>query len=113
VQLERLARFHHLAGRVVADHLGDAARDGEQLCKVHARVVPMSSSMFTMSSVQMLPLAPGAKGQPPRPEIEPSKERNARVDPGHHVREAHAARVVEVQGVERLVGRRKLCRTWP
>src|SRR5690349_14916619 len=36
---------------------------------------PMSSSMFTMSSVQMLPVAPGANGQPPRPDTEPSNDR--------------------------------------
>ena len=35
----------------------------------------MSSSMFTMSSVHTLPVAPGANGQPPSPDTEPSKDR--------------------------------------
>src|SRR5262249_55307782 len=36
---------------------------------------PMSSAMLTTSSVQMLPEAPGANGQPPRPPSEESKRR--------------------------------------
>src|SRR5271166_2310330 len=34
---------------------------------------PMSSTMWTSSSVAMLPVAPGAYGQPPRPPTEASK----------------------------------------
>src|SRR5262245_50630781 len=39
VELERLPGLHHLAGGVVADDRGDAARHGEQLREIDARVV--------------------------------------------------------------------------
>ena len=40
---------------------------------------------------------PGAYGQPPVPPVDASKQRTPGVEPGRHVREGRAARVVEVE----------------
>ena len=63
----------------------------------------MASSMNTRSSVTMLPVAPGANGQPPSPASELSKVVTPDVEPRDHVGQPLAARVVQVQAGEVLV----------
>ena len=46
----------------------------------------------------MLPVAPGAKGQPPSPPMDDSNRSIPSSEPGHDVAKADAARVVEVKG---------------
>ena len=55
------------------------------------------SSIQTRSSVARFPVADRAKGQPPRPPAEASNVPDAGLEPGEHVRQGLAVRVVEVQ----------------
>ena len=61
---------------------------------------PIASSMKTRSSVAMLPLAPGACGQPPRPPSEASNERMPTSSAATTLARPGAARVVEMGRVE-------------
>ena len=63
----------HLAWHVVAHDLGQPSCDSEQPRQVDPVSKPIACSMWMASSLQMLPVAPGAYGQPPRPPSEPSK----------------------------------------
>jgi hypothetical protein len=57
----------------------------------------MLSSMNTRSSVTMLPEAPGANGQPPRPARQASNFADALFQPRQRVGQAQAHGVVQVQ----------------
>ena len=53
----------------------DGLRDagcGDRRLQVDVDVIPLSRNRYTRSSVAMLPLAPGANGQPPRPPTDAS-----------------------------------------
>ena len=59
---------------------------------------PISSSIETRSSVEMLPVEPGGTGQPPSSPNGGLERRDALLQGGEHVGEALAAGVVEVGG---------------
>src|SRR6185503_12438527 len=101
VELERLSRLHHLAGDIVADDHRDAARDGEELRQVDAGVV--AHVLQHVHEVLGADVARGAGGEGTAAQAGHGAVEGAhpRLDAGHHVREPHAARVVEM---ERVVG---------
>ena len=59
---------------------------------------PIDSSRKTRSSVTMLPVAPGANGQPPRPPSEASKVRTPISSPASTLAKPEPARVVQCAG---------------
>ena len=63
---------------------------------------PIASRRNTRSSVTMLPVAPGAYGQPPRPPWDAVELANPDVERGDDVREPLAARVVKVSGAAQV-----------
>jgi hypothetical protein len=65
---------------------------------------PIEASMKARSSVEALPLAPGACGQPPMPASEASKRCTPEFEGRVAIGEREAARVVEVAAPELVAG---------
>ena len=93
-----LARLHDLARAGGGPR--PPARAARSRCSA-SRSTPVSTPIawrqWTRSSVQTLPEAPGAKGQPPSPPMDASKQVTPVLHGGQDVRDGHRARVVRVQ----------------
>ena len=98
MQIRDLAGLDHLPGQVVTHDLTQSARRREQPIEIDARVVAHALQHVHDVFSADVPGCARRKRTPAEPTQTSLETHHARRETGEHVRQSHAARVVEVQG---------------